>query len=123
MDTKAILDFEGEGLEDLKEKLINAIKKESKIYPVEVTPYAEYDEVGLMLSIKDKEGNFYSIGNLKLSSMDFNQIADEIGYEPRLKEPSEEEKKEIEEDYKDSSKTHPFTDEVKEVEKQKIKGK
>ena len=118
MDTKAIFDFEGEGLEDLKEKLIEAIKNESKIYPVGVTPYAEYDGVGLMLSIKDKEGHFYSIGTLKLSSNDFNAIAEEIGYEPKLGEPTEEEKKQIEEDYKDSSETHPFADEVKELEKQ-----
>ena len=118
MDTKAIFDFEGEGLEDLKEKLIEAIKSESKIYPVEVKLYAEYDVVGLMLSIKDKEGNFYSIGTLKLSSNDFNAIADEIGYAPKLEEPTDEEKKQIEEDYKDSSKTHPFADEVKKLEGQ-----
>jgi len=118
MDIKAILDFEGEGFEDLKEKLIEAIRNESKIYPVEVTPYAEYDEVGLMLSIKDNKGHFYPIGTLKLSLIDFNTIAEEIGYEPKLKEPTGKEKKAMQEAYKDPSKTHPFTDEIKELEKQ-----
>ena len=99
---KAILDFEdSEELKDLDEKLIDAIKNHKKIYPVDVSIIAEYDEVSLILSIRDKDNNSYNVGNLSFSSNDFHSLMGDAGYTPNLSDydkMSEQEKKELEKD-------------------------
>lgn len=124
-EAKAIFDFQDtEGIEGLGDGLIQAIKDKKKLYPVKISLTAEYDEVMLFLSTKDKDGDFYNVGTISISSNDFNALMSDAGYTPDLgsyEKMSEKEKKELEEeikeDYKDISVTHPFEDKVKEMEK------
>ena len=123
-EAKAIIDFEdSEPIPELHKDLIQAIKDKKKLYPVKISLTAEYDEVMLFLSTKDKDGFFYNMGTISISSNDFNALMSDAGYKPDLgyyDKMSEDEKKdfekEIKEDYKDKSITHPFEDKVKEME-------
>jgi len=120
-EAKAILDFEdAEAIPELHENLIQAIKDKKKLYPVKISLTAEYDEVTLFLSTKDKDGFFYGIGTISIGSNDFHSLMGDAGYSPNLgdfEKMSDGEKKELEkeiqEDYKDPSITHPFEDKVK----------
>ena len=122
-EAKAIIDFgDAEAIPELHENLIQAIKDKKKLYPVKISLSAEYDEVMLFLSTKDQDGFFYNVGTIYISSNDFHSLMSDAGYVPNLEDfekMSEAEKeeldKEIKEDYKDPSITHPFEDKVKSI--------
>lgn len=119
-DKKFVLDFgAGDGMEDLKEKLIDAIKRDKKIYPIKVSVECEYDQATFVLFMTDKDGQDYGIGEFSCSLMDFVSLVQEQGFKQDFSEYeklSKQEKEQLEKEAKEDIKQNPFKDKVKEFE-------
>lgn len=118
-DIKAILDFEDSEFPDLDLKLIDAIEKHKKLYPVDISIVAEYDEVMIFFSLRDKDNNSYPVGKTSMSSNDFTALMQDAGFKPDMsgyEKMSEQEKEELIEESKEDMKQNPFKDKVKELE-------
>lgn len=100
-----------------KEKLISAIKEGKKFYPIDGTFFAEYDEAGFSLSFKD-----HHVGTLSCAYSDFLCDMQEEGFDAKtstqeeMDKMTDEEKKQMEEDAKESCSQNPFRDKLKEFE-------
>lgn len=121
-DIKGILDFEDSEFPDLDLKLIDAIENHKKLYPVDISVVAEYDEVMIYFSLRDKDDNSYPVGKTSMSSNDFVGLMQDAGFKPDMsgyERMSEQEKKELIEESKEDMKQSPFRDKIKELEASK----
>lgn len=113
MKNEAIIDFSSdEWSDDMKERLIDAIKNGKKVFPVSVDFDCELDIARINLSVNDSDGNEAHFATINMNYTDFHCLVEENGYKVEVgEEPTEEEKEQIIEDMKDS----PFKDMLGEV--------
>lgn len=113
MNNKAILDFESdEWSDEMREKLIEAIRDKKRIFPVSVNIDCELDIARISLSMNDSECEEAHFATINMAYMDFHSLIEDNGFKIDFgEEPTEEEKKEAIESLKDN----PFKDMLKEV--------
>lgn len=114
MKNEAILDFKSEEWSDeMRDKLIDAIKNGKKVFPISVDFDCELDIARISLSMTDSGDTEPHFATINMNFTDFHCLVEENGYKVDIgeEEPTEEEKEQIIEDMKDS----PFKDMLKEV--------
>lgn len=113
MNNKAILDFESEEWSDeMKAKLIDAIKNGKKVFPISVDIDCELDIARIRLSMTDSDDTEPHFATINMAYMDFHSLVEDNGFKVDFgEEPTEEEKKEAIESLNDN----PYKDMLKEV--------